>query len=563
MRTAKILRFPAEEVSAPASRWWERLPVVAGLIFAGLLLSHLPLLSLPYFWDEAGYYIPAARDLFLNHQLIPSSTLTNAHPPLVMMWLAASWKVFGYHPSVTRVAMLIVSTFTLAGVFRLARQVANPVVAAGSVICTSLFPVFCAQSSLAHLDMAAAGFTIWGLGAYVRERYPETALWFALAALSKETAILAPLALFAWELLGIFVPKPWFQVRARLTTTPWLLASIIPLTGWFAYHYHVTGFIFGNPEFLRYNVSATLNPVRVVVAFAQRLWQLFGYMNLFALTVVAVLAMSRKPLTIGDVPQNGDGNSVALRPRIAIPQQATLGIVVLAYVLALSFVGGAVLARYLLPVYPLAIIVLVSTIWRRLPMYEAFIGIICFAFVLGLVVNPPYHFAPEDNLNYAAFVRLHQQAADYLVAHPPHGRVLTAWPVTDEITKPYLGYVTRPIEVVAIENFSLEQIMAATQQAELYDTALIFSTKYEPAGGFLIRLPLWERLQKRYFDYHSDLPASVVAEMLGGRIVWQQSVRGQWAAIVEFDRAVDASLPDEDVRPLLPVTPALPAQSAE
>ena len=26
----------------------------------------LPLLRLPYFWDEAGYYIPAARDLLLT-----------------------------------------------------------------------------------------------------------------------------------------------------------------------------------------------------------------------------------------------------------------------------------------------------------------------------------------------------------------------------------------------------------------------------------------------------------------------------------------------------------------
>jgi len=188
------------------------------------------------------------------------------------------------------------------------------------------------------------------------------------------------------------------------------------------------------------------------------------------------------------------------------------------------------------------IIVLVSTIWRRLPMYEAFLGVICFGFVLGLVINPPYHFAPEDNLDYAAFVRLHQQAADYLEAHPPDGRVLTAWPASDELTKPYLGYVTKPIQVVAVENFSLTQIMAAHEKADLYDTALLFSTKYEPAGGFLIRLPLWAYLQRRYFDYHSDLPPSTVAAMLDGKIVWRENDGGQWAAIVRFDRAVDAEV---------------------
>ncbi len=30
------------------------------------MLLHAPLLRLPYFWDEAGYYVPAARDLYLS-----------------------------------------------------------------------------------------------------------------------------------------------------------------------------------------------------------------------------------------------------------------------------------------------------------------------------------------------------------------------------------------------------------------------------------------------------------------------------------------------------------------
>src|SRR5262250_3349082 len=65
--------------------------------FAVVLIAfHAPLLRLPYFWDEAGYYIPAARDL-LAGSLIPHSTPSNAHPPLVLAWLAASWKLLGFH----------------------------------------------------------------------------------------------------------------------------------------------------------------------------------------------------------------------------------------------------------------------------------------------------------------------------------------------------------------------------------------------------------------------------------------------------------------------------------
>src|SRR5271167_3421328 len=79
------------------------------LLLAGLFLTHAPLLRLPYFWDEAGYYIPAARDLRLTGGLIPQSTVSNAHPPLVMAYLALAWHVAGYSTRVTRTAMLALS----------------------------------------------------------------------------------------------------------------------------------------------------------------------------------------------------------------------------------------------------------------------------------------------------------------------------------------------------------------------------------------------------------------------------------------------------------------------
>src|SRR6266478_276235 len=137
--------------------------VVLALIFPAIFLLHAHLFGLPYFWDEAGYYIPAARDLLLTGSLVPHSTVSNAHPPLVMAWLALWWKVVGYAPLVTRTAMLLLAAFSLLGVFRLAERVANTKVAIASTICVALYSVFFAQSSLAQVDLAAAGFTFWGL----------------------------------------------------------------------------------------------------------------------------------------------------------------------------------------------------------------------------------------------------------------------------------------------------------------------------------------------------------------------------------------------------------------
>lgn len=544
-RTAKILRFPTSLTVPPGVNWWEKPSVVFALAFVATLLLHLPLLRLPYFWDEAGYYVPAARDLLLHFQWIPTSTLTNAHPPLVMAWLALAWKILGYHALVTRIAMLLISAFALMGVFRLARQVANANVALASAIVTALFPVFFAQSSLAHVDMAAGAFTIWGLADYVRDRYPHCTMWFALAALAKETAILAPAALLLWELIGIALRKTkwnrYFLFRCCSLRALWLVVSVLPLLFWFGYHYRHTGFIFGNPEFVRYNIASTLNPIRFLAAFAMRLWELFGYMNLFVLTIVALMAMSRSPLPLEETARNGNGSQVTHRSRIAIPTQLVFALLILAYTIALSIVGGAVLARYLLPVYPLVIILFVSTLWRRLPWWHGFVAVVCLGFILGLLINPPYHFAPEDNLAYADFVRLHQRAAKYIEAHPPAQRILTAWPGSDELTKPYLGYVSSPVSIMRIEDFSFAPIMNARNEASTFDQAFLFSTKYEPStGSFLIRLPFWEPLQRRFFNYHLDLPPAVSAEMLEGRVVFQQEKGGQWVSVLLMDRALNA-----------------------
>src|SRR5512138_678325 len=284
----------------PAARPALGAPLLFALLFSAVFLLHAPLLRLPYFWDEAGYFIPAARDLLLTGSLIPHSTVSNAHPPLVMAWLAGWWKLSGYTPAVTRTAMLLVAAFGLLGLFRLAREIAHPRVAIATVVCTALYPVFFTQSSMAHLDLAAAALTFWGLGYYLRRRLVPAIVFFALAALAKETALITPLALFAWEFLCAWLAR-WrddaaFCFRTGGRHSLWLLVPVLPLAAWFPWHYFHTAYLFGNPEFFRYNVAATLHPLRILAAFGTRLWQLLGYMNLFVLTLAAAVALTLPPI---------------------------------------------------------------------------------------------------------------------------------------------------------------------------------------------------------------------------------------------------------------------------
>ena len=512
------------------------------VIFVFIFLLHVPLLQLPYFWDEAGYYVPAGRDILLTGSLIPHSTVSNAHPPLVMAWLALWWKVVGYAPLVTRTAMLVLAAFSLLGVFRLAERVANTKVAIASTLCTALYPVFFAQSSLAQVDLASAGLIFWGLSAYVEGQAVATILWFALAALAKETAILAPIALAGWEIIGLLARKSslrklWLyggnsnNHLESTTRSGWRVASLLvptlPLALWYVYHYARTGYVFGNPEFFRYNVAATLSPTRFLLALVMRLWQVVGYLHLWVLTLAMLLAMWML------APQR---DSAGERSRISIPVQMFFYVVVLTYVVAMALIGGAILARYMLPAVPLVVILSVSTLWRRLSFWRAAVACVALAFVVAWFWNPHYGFSPEDNLAYRDYIELHEDAERFLEARYPMARVLTAWPGSDEVTRPWLGYITRPMRVVRIENFSLDEIFSAADFRSNYEVALIFSTKYEPGPALWDRWQAWTKLKTRFFGFHRDLPPAAAVKILGGHIVFSEQRKGQWIAVIAMEK---------------------------
>jgi len=510
------------------------------LIFFAILIPHLPLLTLPYFWDEAGYYVPAARDLLLSGSFIPHTTLSNAHPPLVMAWLALWWKLAGFAPLVTRCAMLMIAAAVLTGVYRLACETANREAAIATTICTALFPPFFAQSTLTQLDMAAAALTIWGLVFYLERKTVAYVVAFSLAALAKETAIIAPAVLFVWELAGHGLEK---RTHRKLCAVPrnnsreslLLLIPLIPLVGWFTLHWTRTGYVFGNPGFFQYNLAQTFSPLRALFAFSQRLWQLTGYLNMYLLTLAAAGAMFFPPLTeAARREKQGERSDLGerLRQRIAIPTQLVFFAVILAYLVTLSVIGGALLARYLLPVFPLWILLCVSTLRRRIRMWYAVVAVIAVSFGLALAFPAPYRISPEDTLAYRDFVELHQAATRELQQARVAGPVLSAWPATDELNRPFLGYSTDPLVTVAIDDFSAAELQKAAERRD-WHIALLFSTKYEPPGGSLLDgIRWWRRVHERWFGYHQDLRPEAAAQLLHARVVWSETRGPQWIAIL-------------------------------
>ncbi|MBS1814056.1 MAG: glycosyltransferase family 39 protein [Acidobacteria bacterium] len=512
-------------------------------IFAAVYALHWTLLRLPYYWDEGGYYIPAAWDFYRFGTVIPVSTMRNAHPPLPSILLAGWWKIAGFSIYSTRLFVCLIAALALLAVFRIGRTLANDAIAAVAMVLTAIYPVWFSQSSLAHADIFAACATLWALSVYFeRSAGPSVARWkpalcfflFALSVMAKETAIITPAALSTFELWMLW--RDWRDATARrdhVRWFAWIGATVLPLIAWYVYHHAATGFTFGNPEYLRYNATANTGPHRILLSLWHRFVHLTFHLNLYVVSACTLVMLWLAPL-----------RSHAGEGRRWLPAYAAwaIGVIAIANWIAFSILGGALLTRYLLPVYPLLFILCVSLWWQRFKQWWVVALVALLGFSVACKVNPNYPYAPEDNLAYRDMIVLHQRAINYVAKHYPHASVLTAWPVAADIIRPELGYVRTKMQMVPLENFSMTEVMKAMGEQEKFDTAIVFSTKYMPPQIEHHAAANAMRNDAQYFDFHDDLMAADIAHLLHGDVVWEEHRAGEWAAVLRFPRAVVGTL---------------------
>jgi len=544
--------------------------------FAALVLVHLPVLGLPYFWDETGYYIPAARDFYRFWLLIPTSTQPEGHTPLVMIYLGLAWRLCGYSAWVTRAAMTLIATATVVSLYRLGRHLASREIAAWSALLLALSPLFFAQTTLAHLDLAAALFTTLAVRFLLAKQPWLFALAASLAILSKETAM-------------VLLPVVWLCTwrrerglseghRARVLVWAPLVAPLVPLAVWAIYYHHATGYWTGNREYLSYNLYSTLSPARFFWSLVRRAYELLvgGFHWLLIAGATAGWWWGRKHGTrdtgygvrdtgndmlgtdyatrqAGDaIPEmelvqrdsgrttwgGRDAPNPSLASRIPCPAPRTLwrrfalltsGLFAV-YLLLLSVVGGAILPRYLLPVLPLFYLVAVALV-TRLPRFPArlILATAAACFLWAWFINPPYPFPFEDNLAYVDFIRLHEQAAHFLEARAGQARILTAWPATGELTSPFLGYTSRPLRVVPLPSFTRQAF--AGVQPESFDLLYLYSRQWDPPGNWLEHSLHWLQMQRRYFKYQPQIADEALVARYHLRLVAEMKRRGQWVRI--------------------------------
>lgn len=477
----------------------QSLLLVAPAIVAFLFASHLPFLNLLFYWDELGQFVPAALDIFQNGEWIPRSTVPNVHPPGVMAYLAAVWSVAGYSIAVTRLAMLALAaggaavTLRLGMVMGLSRGAAA--LAAGFL---SVSPLFFSQAMMAQLDMPAMVFTALALLLFLEERIMAAALVSAVLVLVKETGIIVP------ALFGL-----WLWMEGRRREAVWFVAPALPLAIWLMVLDRGTGRLFGNAAFTQYNIWYPLHPVRLPLALLRRLYYLFIGTGHWIGSIAVILALR-------------EGSLFKTRAwRIS-------GFLVAGQVLLVSVLGGAVLERYLVPVLPILYIGFAAALWRYVKEWRivsaAALGA---ALIAGNFVNPPYPFPLENNLAFVDFVGLQAEAAGYLEAHFPQGKIATMFPLASALRRPEFGYVRHRLHVRETYDFSAGNV--APLAHEDVAALVLYSVAWDPLG--LMENPRWTAFIKRYYGYERPVGAEEIRALLGAHGVARWTRHGQWIEI--------------------------------
>ena len=219
-------------------------------------------LSLPYFWDELGVYAQCAVAQY-HHGIsfMPASLdpeLSRGHPLLLTVLNASVMKIFGTSVVVPHVFHLAISlTLLLAMYYYIAKHFSSTA-AIVSVALLMAQPIFLAQSVLLLPEVLLSLLLFLALVNYHQQNFFLYALFGSLAILTKESAIVLPLTVFAYSLWKWFFNGNGEQLfswrHLFFVLTPCFVFALFLLVqklqmGWYFFPYHGSSIEFSLPLF--------------------------------------------------------------------------------------------------------------------------------------------------------------------------------------------------------------------------------------------------------------------------------------------------------------------------
>ncbi len=472
---------------------------------AALLALHLPLLSQPYFWDEVGQFIPASLDLFYAGDLVPHSTIPNVHPPGVMLWLAGTWRIFGYSIVTTRLSMLLVALLGCWWVYRLAADFLCPQRTAAwmTLVLLASSPLYFSESIMVLLDMPAMVLTALALLLFLHERFALAAVVCVALVMVKETGALLP------AVLGMVLAR-----EHRWKESAMFLLPGLPLAGWLFLLHARSGNWLGNAIFAQYNLKYPLNPVRLGLAVFRRGYYLFVGTGYFIGTAALLTTLRRR----------GTQTRASRAWRV-------VSLFALAHFAAMCVIGGAVLERYLLPILPITLAAFANALCSLRPAWRnAAFAAMCACSAACILVNPIYPFPLENNLAWTDFVGVQHDAAQYLAEQLPHdATIASSFPFGGCLRRPELGYTSQHFLIDEVPDFTRASLQEL--RGKKIDALAIFSSTWDPLH--LEHNAHWVAFLERYYRYEPDVAPNEIPALLRLHSVARFERHGQWIELFQ------------------------------
>ena len=418
---------------------WADFSFLVGLVI--FVLFKIPDLSIAYFWDELGVYVPGALKMKDDGTigLLPANLeplYSRGHPLLFVFSQAAWFELFGDDVVTGHTFSLLLGVLTLVAFYWCSRNLAGATVALVASITLAAQPVFYAGAGVILPEMMLALFTIPAVWAIIRQRWWWYALWGSLAMMTKESAIVIPgLALLVLFAESIAAKDFFSRNRWRL-----FLIGLVPIlvfalfliiqriqNGWFFFPLHVDlmNSLEQGLEDLWYIFKDIMSRQgRIIPAFV------------FGLGFVFLLFSNR------DI------------------ERRSFVISAIFILLCLCFAAyNFYLLRYMLYCIPFLILPaawFISIIAGKGHRNLALPAVIVYAVVsttMSLKFMNPAQFGDTSDMSYKRVVALKQEAIDWLEQQPFRDSVVEAnFPIFQALADPRNGYVERTIQYS--ENFT-------------------------------------------------------------------------------------------------------------
>ena len=164
--------------------------------------------------------------------------------------------------------------------------------------------------------------------------------------------------------------------------------------------------------------------------------------------------------------------------------------------------------------------------WRM-----AGVGALTVMLVAANFLNPLYPFPWENNLGFAQFVSLDQRAADYVENQYSGATIATMFPLAGALRRPEFGYVTHPLKVRDVDDFTLTSLRGLKRDPP--DVLVVYSTTWDPLH--ILDRSAVRRLLEAYYGYQPQASTSEIVALLQVHAVAQWTAGGQWVQVFESD----------------------------